>query len=290
MARDATTRRAASILLVLAACGGCTLPALDPLASTTYAIYKPRNVLSAAGAASSGRKNYPTLTDIMVNAGVPPLPGHVGRLDAETSGLILVTANSLLLRAVLNWPDVLEAHGGRPLSKKYELLLAGHHPPESTALASIGEPLTHSRGGETFHSDAAVAVEHLGCFRDDDLAAGGYELIDRTDVERVALERSKLAVARRPAVSRRTGEAVPAYVPFQGELTRVRLTLKQGRHHQIRRLCRRAGLKLRHLRRVAVGPIELGDDAQPGDVRELSLEEKRRLCEECLPRLLLGKG
>ena len=40
-------------------------------------------------------------------AGVEPLPGHVGRLDAETSGLLLVTADSLLLRAVLNWPRVL---------------------------------------------------------------------------------------------------------------------------------------------------------------------------------------
>ena len=67
----------------------------DILSSTTYAIYKPRNVLSAAGpsAGKSGRKNNPTLTDVMEAAGVRPLPGHVGRLDAETSGLILVTDN-----------------------------------------------------------------------------------------------------------------------------------------------------------------------------------------------------
>ena len=50
----------------------------------------------------------------------------------------------------------------------------------------------------------------------------------------------------------------------------MQLQLRQGRHHQIRRLCKRAGLRLLHLRRLSVGLIALGGMA-PGEVRELFL-------------------
>ena len=67
--------------------------------TTTYAVHKPRGVLSAAGATDDGQR---TLTDVMRKAGVAPIPGHVGRLDAQTSGLILVTNDSSLYRAISN--------------------------------------------------------------------------------------------------------------------------------------------------------------------------------------------
>ena len=68
-------------------------------------------------------------------------------------------------------------------------------------------------------------------------------------------------------------------------MTRVEVTLSQGRHHQVRRLCRRAGLRLLHLRRLAVGPVAL-DGLEPGEVRVLTRDEKRALYEWCLPRLV----
>ena len=40
-------------------------------------------------------------------------------------------------------------------------------------------------------------------------------------------------------------------------LTRIEVTLCQGRHHQVRRLCKRAQLKLVALRRIAIGPLAL---------------------------------
>ena len=82
---------------------------------------------------------------------------------------------------------------------------------------------------------------------------------------------------------------MPPYVPHGGWLTRVDVELTQGRHHQVRRLVRRAGLRLLHLRRVAVGPVVLADDAAPGDVRVLGRDELRPLYEQCLPRLLERK-
>ena len=70
-----------------------------PLDSVVYAIHKPRNVLSAAadrggvsaatdrgGVSAGGSSGHVTLTDIMIEAGVEPLTGHVGRLDYGTQG------------------------------------------------------------------------------------------------------------------------------------------------------------------------------------------------------------
>ena len=83
--------------------GFADVPSGNCLAETTYAVFKPRNVLSVAGRDPEGADRA-TLTNIMVDAGVPPLSGHVGRLDYETSGLILVTAHGLLKQALINWP------------------------------------------------------------------------------------------------------------------------------------------------------------------------------------------
>ena len=142
------------------------LPPLPPECSAvTYAIHKPRGVLSAARDANPHRR---TLTDVMLTAGVEPLPGHVGRLDLETSGLILVTADSLLLEAALGIPrpGVTDSEAASAsLTKAYELLLAGRHDPDSSALRDLGEPLTHQRGGREFHSDAAACVRHLRTFQ-----------------------------------------------------------------------------------------------------------------------------
>ena len=60
-----------------------------------------------------------------------------------------------------------------------------------------------------------------------------------------------------------------AHIPEDGWLTEVEVQLRQGRNHQIRRLCKRAGLRLLHLRRISVGPIALGGMA-PGEVRATS--------------------
>ena len=226
----------------------------------------------------------------MEDAGLEPLPGHIGRLDAQTSGLILVTADSLLLRAVLNWPQIVEQYGAPdagPLTKRYELLLAGQHEEASEKLLNLGDPLDHQRNNRWYHSEAAVSVEHLGCFQDDDLASGDYEFIDRIDEEQVERDRAKLnKERRRPRISRATGELVPAYVPEGGWVTRVGVVLSQGRHHQIRRLCRRAGLRLLHLKRTDVGPCTLRASDAAGTVRPLERDEKLALYSSCLPRLL----
>lgn len=58
------------------------------------------------------------------------------------------------------------------------------------------------------------------------------------------------------------------------------VVVDQGRHRMVRRMVRRAGLKLRHLHRPRIGPVELGE-VGPGEYRRLTDEEVNALWEAC---------
>jgi 23S rRNA pseudouridine2605 synthase len=61
-----------------------------------------------------------------------------------------------------------------------------------------------------------------------------------------------------------------------GETTRVRLTFAEGRKHEVKRYCAALGHPVRALRRVAFGPIHLGD-LPVGAARDLTPTEVRAL-------------
>lgn len=58
--------------------------------------------------------------------------------------------------------------------------------------------------------------------------------------------------------------------------TRYRVVLHEGVNREIRRLFKAAGHRVRRLRRVSVGPIELGELTE-GEGREISSSERERL-------------
>jgi 23S rRNA pseudouridine2605 synthase len=58
--------------------------------------------------------------------------------------------------------------------------------------------------------------------------------------------------------------------------SRLRLTFAEGRKHEVKRYCQALGHPVRRLRRVAFGPLRLGD-LPPGAARELEPDERRRL-------------
>lgn len=56
-----------------------------------------------------------------------------------------------------------------------------------------------------------------------------------------------------------TAPAVVSYVAPRSSCTWLSMTITEGKHHQVRRICKREGLQIRKLRRVKFGPLELGD-------------------------------
>lgn len=60
------------------------------------------------------------------------------------------------------------------------------------------------------------------------------------------------------------------------EGARLRFILKEGRHRQIRQMCEQADLKVRRLKRVAIGSLTLGK-LKPGTFRELTEVDLQKL-------------
>ena len=66
-------------------------------------------------------------------------------------------------------------------------------------------------------------------------------------------------------------------------LSRLTITLQEGRNRQVRRMCASIGHQVRKLTRTRMGPIKLGD-LRPGHWRDLTDREVRLLREAASPR------
>lgn len=62
-----------------------------------------------------------------------------------------------------------------------------------------------------------------------------------------------------------------------GRRTTIRLTLSEGKYHQVKRMVAAVGKHVERLERVQIGPLELDANLERGDYRELTEEEVRLL-------------
>ena len=170
-----------------------------------YLLNKPPGVVTTASD-PQGRR---TVVDLVP---AEPRVFPVGRLDADTEGLLLLTNDGQLANRV--------AHPSHGVAKEY--------------LATVD-----TRGGAV--SPAAVRALRTG-----------VELED--------------------------GPTAPAKVsqPSPGVL---RITIHEGRNRQIRRMCEAVGYPVTRLVRTRIGPLR-DNRLAPGDWRDLTAEEVRRLAQE----------
>lgn len=184
---------------------------IHPRVPSIYALLnKPAEVISTASDPQARACLAPWLEAL----GGHPHP--VGRLDAETTGAILLTDDGDLTYLLLE-----------PLfhvEKEYWLRLAGVIDPEDARLQSMLDGVDIGDGKEPA---AALSLR---------ASSGGKDW------------------------------------------TAVRMCIDEGRHRQIRRMCRRSRLYLRHLHRVRIGPVRLAG-TPVGQLRHLSPDEVATLYE-----------
>jgi len=104
--------------------------------------------------------------------------------------------------------------------------------------------------------------------------------VEKTYVVEVAgqLDRDGLAALRKGAYLAE-GFARPTSASIRGVRTQstiLEIVLAEGRNREIRRLLARLGHKVMRLKRIAIGPVRLGELAK-GDYRPLSRDEVRKL-------------
>jgi 23S rRNA pseudouridine2605 synthase len=168
-----------------------------PEAHVVYALNKPLGVLSTA----KDTHDRPTVVALIANEHSRLYP--VGRLDADSGGLILLTNDGALAHRL--------THPSFEVQKTYRARVAG---------GPVGD----------------LALRRLR--------------------EGVSLEDGMTA----PARVRRVGRGV------------LELTIHEGRNRQVRRMCEAVGHPISELRRVAFGPLKLGELA-PGAFRRLTDDE-----------------
>jgi 16S rRNA pseudouridine516 synthase len=176
---------------------------LDPPAPLTLMMHKPLDVVCSHREA--GRSVYELLPHRW-RARIPAL-STIGRLDKDTSGLLLITDDGAFLHRVISPKS--------QVAKRY--------------VATLDRPL---RGDE-----AEV------------FAAGTLMLEGETD-------------ALAPAVLEPLGP------------TEARLTITEGRYHQVRRMFAALGNHVTALHRDRIGGLALSEDLEPGHWRVLTGEEQ----------------
>ena len=64
------------------------------------------------------------------------------------------------------------------------------------------------------------------------------------------------------------------------EVSEIRLTIREGRFHQVKRMFQAVGKEVVYLKRLRMGCITLDESLKPGEYRRLTEEEVERLCSQ----------
>ena len=64
----------------------------------------------------------------------------------------------------------------------------------------------------------------------------------------------------------------PCRVILEGETT-CRIVLREGKYHQVKRMCEQLGKKVVYLKRLAIGNLQLDETLACGQIRELTAAE-----------------
>lgn len=63
-----------------------------------------------------------------------------------------------------------------------------------------------------------------------------------------------------------------------GEISEIRLTIQEGKFHQVKRMFHAVGKEVVFLKRLSMGTLQLDETLAPGEYRKLTKEEQKRLC------------
>lgn len=186
-------------------------------------LHKPRGVIST----TSDPLKRTTVLDLVESA-VRLFP--VGRLDADSEGLVLLTNDGELTERL--------SHPRYGHTKKYIALVIGV--PDTKALRALERGIVLEEG-RTQPAKVVVLGRHLP-----------QEIRD----------------AQVPGLRKESPRG----------FSWVRISIKEGKKHQVRRMLKAVGHPVIRLIRVGLGPLRLGTLA-PGEARPLTPKEQRRLLE-----------
>jgi 23S rRNA pseudouridine2605 synthase len=197
--------------------------------------------------------------------GILPDMHPVGRLDYDTSGLLLFSSSGPLTQTLL--------HPKHNVSKEYVAVVTGRVD-EEVLRAQFTAGVTT---GEGVHTAELLQVEHWNSNNNDN-----DDNDDNNDTDDTAARNPNPSVTKflqtvrknMPAEYNQTDLKVRGYLDVfdATELTTVTLTVAEGKHRMVRRMLANCGHAVVALKRERLGAMELGDLAV-GETRRLTPAE-----------------
>ncbi len=231
-----------------------------PEQPVVYALHKPVGVLSTA----HDPHGRPTVVQSVPDSRrLYP----VGRLDADSSGLILLTNDGALANRL--------THPRYEVPKTYRVCVAGAPVAEDT--------LRTLRGGVLLDDGPTAPARAWRCgpsLRSGAPAGEAGDVFEERAGARGGVRRA--GGHSRPVgpggFGARGGASVggPPRARDRAATEELELTIREGRNRQVRRMCEAVGHPVVALQRVAFGSLRLGDLA-PGEYRRLAAHELRAL-------------
>ena len=212
------------------------VPKLPPLLRVYH---KPKWVLSVMND-SKGRKNLGDLDEKLISVMHP-----VGRLDYDSSGLLLFSSDGKLTQKLL--------HPSHKVEKEYVALVVGRV--DEDALRE-----TLSQGVETTDGTFPAKLIDTLYVPENEVKSITTDIIDNLPQE---YDLEQLEKNRHLFFKNAT------------ELSEVRVVVEEGKHRMVRRILANSGYPVIGLKRHRLGPIQLRDDLLPGCTRDLTPEEDK---------------
>lgn len=78
-------------------------------------------------------------------------------------------------------------------------------------------------------------------------------------------------------------KALPADLEIieESDISKIKVTVREGKYHQVKRMFEAVSKKVIFLKRLSMGSLELDEDLEPGEYRELTKEEVKELKSLC---------
>ena len=202
---------------------------------TYLVVNKPRGVIST----NDDPENRKRVIDLIDDARLSHKRLYpVGRLDADSTGMILLTDDGELTHRL--------THPSFEATKEYRVTVKGR-----------------------------VSVDDLDKLRKGIYLASPTEIAESKSVEGDAPPARAKSEAKKAAVDAVRILRVEKDVA-RGDRTMLAVVLHEGQNREIRRVLARLGYKVRKLKRVAIGPIQL-KTLRSGSWRALTVPEVRKL-------------
>jgi len=208
-----------------------------------------------------------TVYEIAAKANFPTTFGLVGRLDYETSGVMLMSSDNNLACAIRDPVDMeVDVEFQQDPSGSGEIIPYRHQsgwvPPASFDLKwKEKEYIVKCLSPRIFHEGVSVLLSEM-------MEPLSFTRVNRQFDCKPPTGLTVVSTYRDDAYSFNNAK------PFLGWCVELRFVLREGKHHQIRRICSRSKLKVLSLTRVRLANIlTLDSVGSPGACRWLTMTE-----------------